>query len=799
MQKNSGVSAGIEPESLVSLNKVQYKGNGVSREDDGDNITNENNPQTKSKGNSNLIKPPSSGNRSKDKDVKSSSGSSRSNNKKKASSGAKSKTVPSINLTNSSGSGANLPDPLPSPLKPDANSPRVHRSNSRHSLKRRNKENKEKDKDKDPISRQPTPATENSTANSETDQLSQGLQKVNLNSSDNGPSFIIHGRNPTIKEETASQLEGHNLSSSAGTLTSTLPTPSNSSPQLVPVEMQGSMPRPPFQFMPLQPNLYPLFMPAQMQDGRFVFVPVAYPMANGCTNSGYTMDQPHYSECGDGSSHGIPVPMMLGQPENRFYPSDNNYTPQPLYDPNDSDSTANHYRLNNNNIVPNSNPPYQPVFANPNSWSHPQSSMSPIPIIQPKIDQPIAPQYNNKPNNQFGTSRPPRVVSTPDYDQNLNTFDFSPEALDVINHEAQEIVVRLLPHPVEKERQDSLLAFLRNILRQIYPDAELHPFGSTANGLGMANADMDLCVCFPQHVDSKVTAVEFVEHMGSLLFKESCFVDIKPLTRTRIPIIKLKHKNGLCSDIGFENKLALWNTRLLRTYTEIDPRVKTLVYLVKHWSKQRNINEPYHGTLSSYCYVLMVIFFLQQRSPPVLPCLQTIIPPDLGHSPIVDLDGHNVYFFEDLPNLNRYWQANNTESITELLFGFFQYYAYNFHWSRSVVSVRSGAILTKDQKGWTKAKFSASPSTGASVADRFWLCVEDPFELDHNLGRPADRNSVFEIRGEFIRATKMLKSRDPSQALSRLFQLYSVAQDTPPQQYHGNYIQRAAPSPRRVA
>ena len=34
------------------------------------------------------------------------------------------------------------------------------------------------------------------------------------------------------------------------------------------------------------------------------------------------------------------------------------------------------------------------------------------------------------------------------------------------------------------------------------------------------------------------------------------------------------------------------------------------------------MNEPYKGTLSSYCYVLMCIHLMQNRSPPVLPCLQ---------------------------------------------------------------------------------------------------------------------------------------------------------------------------------
>ena len=50
------------------------------------------------------------------------------------------------------------------------------------------------------------------------------------------------------------------------------------------------------------------------------------------------------------------------------------------------------------------------------------------------------------------------------------------------------------------------------------------------------------------------------------------------------------------------------------------------VAVVKHWAKQRAVNDSYRGTLSSYCYVLMCIHLLQTRNPPVLPSLQQMPP-----------------------------------------------------------------------------------------------------------------------------------------------------------------------------
>ena len=79
-------------------------------------------------------------------------------------------------------------------------------------------------------------------------------------------------------------------------------------------------------------------------------------------------------------------------------------------------------------------------------------------------------------------------------------------------------------------------------------------------------------------------------------------------------------------DVTVNNILACVNTKLLADYCAIDARLAPLVALVKHWAKQRAVNDPYRGTLSSYCYVLMCIHLLQTRPKPVLPPLQQLPP-----------------------------------------------------------------------------------------------------------------------------------------------------------------------------
>ena len=139
---------------------------------------------------------------------------------------------------------------------------------------------------------------------------------------------------------------------------------------------------------------------------------------------------------------------------------------------------------------------------------------------------------------------------------------------------------------------------------------------------------------------------------------------------------------GIQCDINFSNHLALQNSHLLKCYASCDPRVRRMVLFVKVWSKKRKINTPYHGTLSSYGYVLMVLHYLVNiANPPVLPNLQAsaLILQDEMSTKEVLMEGYNVQFFrneEKILDLARRGQlTSNQERLGSLLQGFFHYFA----------------------------------------------------------------------------------------------------------------------------
>jgi terminal uridylyltransferase len=221
---------------------------------------------------------------------------------------------------------------------------------------------------------------------------------------------------------------------------------------------------------------------------------------------------------------------------------------------------------------------------------------------------------------------------------------------------------------------------------------------------------------------------------------------------------------GIQCDINFSNYVAIHNTTLLRCYCKCDPRVRPMGVFVKEWSKARKINTPYHGTLSSYGYIMMVLHYLMNiADPPVIPNLQHLARDEdawNNRTTIELFEGFDVRFLRNEAMLEKRAQAGqmtkNRESLGSLLRGFFRYYTdcRGFHWVNDVISIRTqGGLLTKKSKEWTEAKRAEKDK---SVRLRYLFAIEDPFETDHNIARTVGHSGIVAIRDELRRAWNIL-------------------------------------------
>jgi DNA polymerase sigma len=338
------------------------------------------------------------------------------------------------------------------------------------------------------------------------------------------------------------------------------------------------------------------------------------------------------------------------------------------------------------------------------------------------------------------------------------------------------------------------------------PGTEVVIFGSSANGFGSPESDLDMCLHLPIGAKLNDNDRTGAESMAALAdaFKATGMIDVDTARLSaRIPIIMYKCPNPLAGgdseddllecDLSMHNPLAVLNTSLLRSYAEITPVTRVLAAVIKRWAKARDINSPARHTLSSYGYIIMLLHFLtyhkrtgnglvspvaepegepelrNTKNPqaiPILPNLQWIdqscidtptgtpycnlssLPKSMMKHPMKDTFVNTHFYKPSTAKEKAFLQtqfAGEDLSLAILLASFFRYYAYEFDYKRHVVSLHSTGsrgIVERE----VKAELDGWRNYSAALA------IEDPFELDYDIAHVLRGGYYHRIRREFAMA-----------------------------------------------
>ncbi|XP_075344695.1 terminal uridylyltransferase 7 isoform X2 [Mycteria americana] len=270
------------------------------------------------------------------------------------------------------------------------------------------------------------------------------------------------------------------------------------------------------------------------------------------------------------------------------------------------------------------------------------------------------------------------------------------------------------PNIVEDQAREHIRQNLEDFIRQDFPGTKLNLFGSSKNGFGFKQSDLDICMTMNGLETAEgLDCIRIIEDLAKVLKKQSGLRNILPITTAKVPIVKFFHvRSGLEVDISLYNTLALHNTRLLSSYAAIDPRVKYLCYTMKVFTK---------------------------RNPPVIPVLQEIYKEP--KKPEILVDGWNVYFFDKIEELSAVWPdcGKNTESVGQLWLALLRFYTEEFDFKEHVICIRRKNLLTTFKKQWTSK----------------YIVIEDPFDLNHNLGAGLSRKMTNFIMKAFINGRRV--------------------------------------------
>ncbi len=292
--------------------------------------------------------------------------------------------------------------------------------------------------------------------------------------------------------------------------------------------------------------------------------------------------------------------------------------------------------------------------------------------------------------------------------------------------------------------RESLTKHLKGVLfRRFGKSAVVEAFGSSVTDLSIGTGDLDLCLSFKNKTPSKV-----LRKLSGLLHEEG-MEDIQLIPKARIPIVKFKDpRSGLDVDISLDNRLAIYNSMMLKSYAQ-EERLRQLVQLIKYWASRRGINNAFEGTLSSYAWTLLSIQHAQMVEPPLAPNRQ-----DGAEKRPLTFQGttYNVGYNDD------HFQTENTQSLASLVISFIDRFATRWDWDSMVVSVRSGHPLTTKEKRWGHT--GPLPLEVVIGADDGWMehvmPIEDPFNHGHDLSRVVRAEGAMSIQNEFMRAVQLL-------------------------------------------
>uniref|UniRef100_A0A3P9JV95 Terminal nucleotidyltransferase 4A n=1 Tax=Oryzias latipes TaxID=8090 RepID=A0A3P9JV95_ORYLA len=240
------------------------------------------------------------------------------------------------------------------------------------------------------------------------------------------------------------------------------------------------------------------------------------------------------------------------------------------------------------------------------------------------------------------------------------------------------------PKPEEEAMRRDVVNKIEGVIKDLWPTARVEIFGSFSTGLYLPTSDIDLVV-FGKWEHPPLQELEQA--------LKKCNVagpyPVKVLDKASVPIIKLTDQESKVKvDISFNVETAVKAAQFIKSYLKKYAVLPPLIFVLKQFLLQRDLNEVFTGGISSYSLILMAISFLQLH-------------------PRIDTRRTNI-------------------NLGILLIEFFELYGHDFNYMKTGIRVKNGgAYLSKEEMLKTMGNGNR-PSV---------LCIEDPVQPGNDVCR----------------------------------------------------------------
>ena len=185
-------------------------------------------------------------------------------------------------------------------------------------------------------------------------------------------------------------------------------------------------------------------------------------------------------------------------------------------------------------------------------------------------------------------------------------------------------------------------------------------------------------------------------------------------------------------EINCNNIFGVLNGNLIRNNLINDARVLILVNTIKDWSKIKGVNSNHEGFISSYCYTLMTIYFLQRMHNPLLPIISS-----KNDFCKVKVKNQEYFLEKKLLNVNlKNWHTKNKEdTVSILLLKFFVFYLYLFPEDDYCIDITNEKLIFRYNEASYLNYFGGRNKTSV-------FCFIDMFDHTYNPGSYMNKDST---------------------------------------------------------
>ncbi|XP_056154241.1 terminal nucleotidyltransferase 4A [Lampris incognitus] len=263
------------------------------------------------------------------------------------------------------------------------------------------------------------------------------------------------------------------------------------------------------------------------------------------------------------------------------------------------------------------------------------------------------------------------------------TRKYNPGVLG-LHEEVMDFYNFMCPRPEEAAMRKEVVNRIEMVIKELWPTADVQIFGSFSTGLYLPTSDIDLVV-FGKWDRPPLQELEQALRKHNVAEPFS----IKVLDKATVPIIKLTdQETEVKVDISFNVETGVKAAHFIKDYVKKYPVLPYLIFVLKQFLLQRDLNEVFTGGISSYSLILMVISFLQLH-------------------PRIDA-------------------RNPNENLGVLLIEFFELYGRHFNYMKTGIRIKNGGAYMAKEEIMKAMNNGYRPSM---------LCIEDPLLPGNDVGR----------------------------------------------------------------